>query len=47
MRARNGSLTVGDQAPDFVLSRLSGGGQVQLSTELREHPVVLVFGSYT
>ena len=47
MQARSGSLNVGDQAPDFILSRLSGGGKVQLSSELREHPVVLVFGSYT
>ena len=47
MRARSGNLNVGDQAPDFFLSRLSGTGKVQLSAELREHPVVLVFGSYT
>jgi hypothetical protein len=47
MRARSGGLNVGDQAPDFLLSRLGGAGKVQLSAELREHPVVLVFGSYT
>ena len=47
MRARSGSLKVGDQAPDFLLPRLSGGGKVQLSAELHEHPVVLAFGSYT
>jgi len=47
MRARGGHLTVGDRAPDFSLPKLSGGGRVNLSAELREHPVVLVFGSYT
>jgi len=47
MRARGGHLGVGDRAPDFSLPRLSGGGRVNLSAELREHPVVLVFGSYT
>ena len=47
MRARGGHLTVGDRAPDFFLSKLKGDGKVRLSTELREHPVVLVFGSYT
>ena len=47
MRARSGNLNVGDRAPDFLLSRLRGAGKVQLSAELREHPVVLVFGSYT
>ena len=47
MRARSGSLNVGDRAPDFLLSRLSGAGKVQLSAELRQHPIVLVFGSYT
>jgi hypothetical protein len=47
MRARGGALRVGDRAPDFSLPRLNGGGGVNLSGELREHPVVLVFGSYT
>ena len=47
MRARGGDLRVGDRAPDFSLPRLNGGGGVSLSGELREHPVVLVFGSYT
>jgi hypothetical protein len=47
MRARGGDLRVGDRAPDFSLPRLNGGGGVNLSGELREHPVVLVFGSYT
>ena len=47
MRARGGDLRVGDRAPDFSLPRLNGGGGVSLSAELHEHPVVLVFGSYT
>ncbi len=47
MRARSGVLSTGDPAPDFSLARLDGSGKVQLSAELREHPVVLVFGSYT
>ena len=47
MRARQGNLRVGDQAPDFALPRLDGSGAVRLSAELRERPVVLIFGSYT
>lgn len=47
MRARSGRLSVGDAAPDFFLPRLHGGGNVRLADELRVHPVVLVFGSYT
>ena len=40
----------GDPAPDLRLRRLPGPhgeGEVQLSEEIREHPVALVFGSYT
>jgi hypothetical protein len=47
MRARSGNLRVGDQAPDFTLPRLDKTSAVQLSAEWRQHPVVLVFGSYT
>jgi hypothetical protein len=37
----------GDVAPDFVLPRTDGGGNVSLSA-LRAHgPVALVFGSFT
>jgi hypothetical protein len=46
MRARAGSLAVGDAAPDFALSKLDKSGQVKLS-DLRGKPVLLVFGSYT
>ena len=34
-------------APDFVLPVLRGDRTVTLSTEYRQKPVVLVFGSYT
>ena len=47
MSARRGSLRAGDAAPDFSLPRLDKSGVVKLSAELRERPVVLVFGSYT
>lgn len=38
---------VGDSAPDFVLPREDGLGNVRLSGLWPEKPVVLVFGSYT
>jgi hypothetical protein len=47
MSARNGHLQVGDPAPDFALRMLRGDRTVTLSTEYRQKPVVLVFGSYT
>ena len=47
MRARRGNLRVGDQAPDFDLPRLDGAGAVRLFAELRERPVLPIFGSYT
>jgi hypothetical protein len=47
MSARRGSLRVGDAAPAFSLPGVSNGSLVQLSAELRERPVVLIFGSYT
>ncbi|HEX6504484.1 MAG TPA: hypothetical protein VF011_14685 [Terriglobales bacterium] len=47
MRARAGSLQVGDPAPDFSLMKLDKSGQIQLSALLAKQPVVLVFGSYT
>lgn len=48
MRARAGSLHVGDPAPDFSLARLDKSDQVQLSALTAQgRPVVLVFGSYT
>jgi hypothetical protein len=47
MRARAGTLEVGDRAPDFRLSDVDHSGQVQLSELNRTQPVVLIFGSYT
>jgi len=47
MSARQGNLRVGDAAPDFSLPALDGTRVVNLSSEFRERPVVLVFGSYT
>ena len=47
MRARAGSLTPGDLAPDFRLPTLDRRENVQLSSYRGSRPVVLVFGSYT
>ena len=47
MRARSGSLRVGDPAPDFRLPLLDGSGWVELSSFRGKRPVVLIFGSYT
>ena len=45
-RARAGTVSVGDAAPDFNLELHDKSGHVQLSS-FRGKPVVLVFGSYT
>jgi hypothetical protein len=45
--ARAGTLKVGDPAPDFELATVDHSRAVKLSTEYREKPVVLIFGSYT
>jgi hypothetical protein len=47
MKARAGSLQVGNAAPDFSLLKLDKTERVQLSVLNKEQPVVLVFGSYT
>ena len=48
MRARSGTLQVGDAAPDFTLAKLDKSAQVQLSSfRQQDKPVVLIFGSYT
>lgn len=47
MRARAGTLNVGDRAPDFTLMKVDKSAQVQLSALNQSQPVVLVFGSYT
>ena len=47
MHARKGSLREGDAAPDFSLPTLDRSRTVRLSDEVRQRPVVLIFGSYT
>jgi hypothetical protein len=48
MRARAGTLRVGNAAPDFSLTKLDKTAQIQLSSlSALQRPVVLVFGSYT
>ncbi len=48
MRARAGTLNLGDRAPDFTLTKLDHTEQIQLSSFTAQgKPVVLVFGSYT
>lgn len=44
---REGSLKVGDAAPDFTLSDREGKKTVRLSAFQGKRPVVLIFGSYT
>jgi hypothetical protein len=46
-RARAGTLSPGDAAPDFSLLKLDKSDRVQLSQMTAQQPVVLVFGSYT
>lgn len=48
LRARRGTLHIGDSAPDFTLAKVDKTGQVQLSSLIaQKQPVVLIFGSYT
>ena len=47
MSARAGHLVAGDRAPDFDLPLIDHSATVKLSSEYRQRPVVLVFGSYT
>ena len=48
MRARAGTLQIGDRAPDFTLAKLDKSDHVQLSSlRAQGQPVVLIFGSYT
>jgi hypothetical protein len=44
---REGSLAVGDAAPDVVLTALDGNARVRLHERLGGRPAVLIFGSYT
>ena len=42
-----GTLQVGDLAPDLELERLDGSGRVKFSQLHTDRPLVLLFGSYT
>jgi hypothetical protein len=44
---REGTLRVGDRAPDVELLDLDGITKVRLSEQTAGHPSVLVFGSFT
>jgi hypothetical protein len=44
---KEGSLRVGDRAPDVALVSLDGRTPVRLSERVGSRPLVLVFGSYT
>ena len=44
---QEGTLKVGDRAPDVTLVALDGSTPVKLSNELGGKPTVLVFGSFT
>jgi len=44
---RQGTLKVGDLAPDFELNVRGGEQKVRLSSFRGRRPVALVFGSYT
>jgi peroxiredoxin len=46
LRAREGTLRVGDRAPAFDLTTFDKRSRVTLAS-LRGKPAVLVFGSYT
>ena len=46
LRAREGTLRVGDTAPEFDLATFDKKSRVSLAS-LRGKPAVLVFGSYT
>jgi hypothetical protein len=46
--ARAGNLQIGDSAPDFSLVKLDKTAQIRVSDfTAQQHPVVLIFGSYT
>ena len=48
LRARAGTLQVGDHAPEFSLAKLDKSEHIQLSSLTAQgRPVVLIFGSYT
>jgi hypothetical protein len=44
---REGSLRVGDRAPDVLLATLDGSTKVRLLERFTGRPLVIVFGSFT
>jgi len=44
---QEGSLKVGDRAPDVTLVALDGSTPVRLSEQMGGKPTVLIFGSFT
>ncbi|MEP7010232.1 MAG: hypothetical protein ABJC13_07915 [Acidobacteriota bacterium] len=44
---KEGTLTVGDRAPDVSLLALDGKTRVHLSERMGDRPLVVIFGSYT
>jgi len=44
---REGTLKVGDKAPDFTLKHLNSDKTFTLSSNFSKRPTVLIFGSYT
>jgi hypothetical protein len=44
---KEGSLRIGDPAPDVVLTALPGERQVRLADSIGPRPLVLIFGSFT
>lgn len=46
-KRREGTLKVGDKAPDVALTALDGKTAVSLLEKAPDKPLVLVFGSFT
>ena len=44
---KEGTLKVGDRAPDVTLVALDGKTPVRLASEFGDKPTILVFGSFT
>ncbi len=44
---REGTLKVGDPAPDVTLVALDGASEVKLAERFGKQPLVLIFGSFT
>lgn len=44
---REGTLKVGDRAPDVTLVELDGVSEAQLAHRFGKQPLVVIFGSFT